>query len=383
MVASLCGPRREILSLKFHPLQEYLSNDEVYETLEQVMITITNQVGVDINLAASHEWLFAPLQFVCGLGPRKAAHIQRSLRGQRLNSRKEMISTYALVGKSVFINAAGFIRVRGLGQGASVNQVMDVLDDTRIHPEFYDLAMELAEYAYSEEYGNDRDDEEDLTAEMAVERARDNPGLLTKLDLDKFLSTTLDKGDRGPGRNQENLQLIISELLDGYREWREAYTKPSDEAIFDMLTGENEDSLAVGRLVHATVKKVQENRVLCMLDSGLLGIVQKEDLSDEKCHDPSEKVSEGSVITCRIKDINKTKFLVDLTCRGSELRDEHRYSRFVHDPYYSEDTSALRTQQEKVKVKKDDGRSKGFKPRMIVHPQFQNIPMAAAIEVLW
>jgi transcriptional accessory protein Tex/SPT6 len=30
------------------------------------------QVGVDINMAASNQWMAPPLQFVAGLGPRKA-----------------------------------------------------------------------------------------------------------------------------------------------------------------------------------------------------------------------------------------------------------------------------------------------------------------------
>ena len=46
---------------------------------EQVMVDVTNHVGLDVNLGASHEWLFAPLQFIYCLGPRKAASLQRSL----------------------------------------------------------------------------------------------------------------------------------------------------------------------------------------------------------------------------------------------------------------------------------------------------------------
>lgn len=44
MVASLFGPPREILSMKFHPLQSFLSDEELYDVLERVMITVVNQV---------------------------------------------------------------------------------------------------------------------------------------------------------------------------------------------------------------------------------------------------------------------------------------------------------------------------------------------------
>ncbi|KAI7734925.1 hypothetical protein M8C21_010361 [Ambrosia artemisiifolia] len=54
----------------------FLTSDEKYNIVEQVTIDITNQVGLDVNLAIIHEWLFAPLQFISGLGPTKAASLQ-------------------------------------------------------------------------------------------------------------------------------------------------------------------------------------------------------------------------------------------------------------------------------------------------------------------
>jgi hypothetical protein len=44
MVASLFGQTREILSIKLHPLQSFLTNKELYDVLERVMITVVNQV---------------------------------------------------------------------------------------------------------------------------------------------------------------------------------------------------------------------------------------------------------------------------------------------------------------------------------------------------
>ena len=61
MVATLCGPGREILSWKLNPYENFLTPDEKYGMVEQVMVDVTNQVGLDINLAISHEWLFATL----------------------------------------------------------------------------------------------------------------------------------------------------------------------------------------------------------------------------------------------------------------------------------------------------------------------------------
>ena len=63
MIATLCGPGKEILSWKLHALEQFLTPDEKYEVVEQVMVDATNQIGFDVNLAASHEWHFSTLQF--------------------------------------------------------------------------------------------------------------------------------------------------------------------------------------------------------------------------------------------------------------------------------------------------------------------------------
>lgn len=148
MVATLCGPAKEILSWKLSPFESYLTPDEKYSIVELVMIDVTNQVGLDTNLAASHEWMFAPLQFISGLGPRKAAALQRSLaRAGAIFTRKDLITAHGLC-KKVFVNAAGFLRVRRSGLAASSSQLIDLLDDTRIHPESYGLAKEFAKEVF-------------------------------------------------------------------------------------------------------------------------------------------------------------------------------------------------------------------------------------------
>ncbi|KAM0824171.1 hypothetical protein ACQ4PT_070373 [Festuca glaucescens] len=137
-VATLCGPGKEILSWKLHPLDQFLTPDEKYEVVEQVMVDATNQIGFDVNLAASHEWHFSTLQFVAGLGPRKASALQKELvREGSIFSRKELVKP---LGRKVFMNASGFLRVRRSGAAAGSAQIIDLLEDTRIHPESYALA---------------------------------------------------------------------------------------------------------------------------------------------------------------------------------------------------------------------------------------------------
>lgn len=65
-----------------------------------------------------------------------------------------------------------FLRVRGNGQAASENHVMDPLDDTRIHPKSYEFAKKMAKDIYCEEAGHDIDDMDEETQEMVVEHVK-------------------------------------------------------------------------------------------------------------------------------------------------------------------------------------------------------------------
>lgn len=49
VIASLFSPSREILSLRLHPWQELLSEDDRMEALEQAMVSVTSQVLFSSN----------------------------------------------------------------------------------------------------------------------------------------------------------------------------------------------------------------------------------------------------------------------------------------------------------------------------------------------
>ncbi|XP_028074126.1 transcription elongation factor SPT6 homolog [Camellia sinensis] len=376
MVATLCGPGREILSWKLSPLESFLTADDKYGMIDQVMVDVTNQVGLDVNLAIAHEWLFAPLQFISGLGPRKAASLQRSLvRAGSIYTRKDLLTAHGL-GKKVFVNAVGFLRIRRTGLAASSSQFIDLLDDTRIHPESYGLAQELAKDVYLEDVHDDANDDDDML-EMAIEHVREKPDLLKYFDVDEYAKSKKRENKR------ETLDNIRLELIQGFQDWRRQYVEPSQDDEFYMISGETEDTLAEGRIVQATVRRVQPQRAICGLESGLTGVLTKEDFSDDwrDNSDLSEKLHEGEILTCRIKSIQKNRYQVFLTCRENEMRSNRYQNNRDLDPYYHEDQSSSQFEKEKARKEKELAK-KHFKPRMIVHPRFQNITADEAMEFL-
>lgn len=377
MVATLCGPGKEILSWKLSPMESFLTPDDKYGMVEQVMVDVTNQVGLDINLAASHEWLFSSLQFVSGLGPRKAAFLMKSLvRAGSIFTRKDLLTTYGL-GKKVFVNAAGFLRVRRSGMAASSSQYIDLLDDTRIHPESYGLAQELAKDVYLEDVQDDINDDEDVL-EMAIEHVREKPHLLKSLEVHEYAKSKQYEN------KLETLNNIRLELIQGFQDWRKQYAEPTQDEEFYMISGETEDTIGEGRIVQATIRRVQPQRAVCVLDSGLTGILSKEDYTDNwrDATDLTEKLNEGDILSCRIRSILKNRYQVFLSLRENEMRSDRYQNHRKLDPYYHEDRSQIAVSQDNIARKQKELAKKHFKPRMIVHPRFQNITADEAMELL-
>lgn len=69
----------------------------------QVLVTAVAQVGVDINLAANVVWRREALQFVPGLGPRKARSLLEAVQrnNNKVESRNEMYRELGVLGKTV------------------------------------------------------------------------------------------------------------------------------------------------------------------------------------------------------------------------------------------------------------------------------------------
>lgn len=125
----------------------------------------------------------------------------------------------------------------------------------------------------------------------------------------------------------------------------------------------------------------QPQRAVCFLESGLTGLLSKDDYSDDRRdNDLTERLNEGDILTCKIKSIVKNERIkVFLSCRESDLRSDLS-KEYKKIPYYHEDLDSIETVKEKARKAKELAK-KHFKSRMIVHPRFQNITADEAMEV--
>ena len=111
------------------------------DILEEVNIQTVNNVGVDLNIMLHHKHMHNQLQFVSGLGPRKAAYLISKLKHikEPIYNRMEIWEKHLLL-KRCHTSSIGFIKIRVPTENKKNIQpkAIDYLDQTRIHPSSYE-----------------------------------------------------------------------------------------------------------------------------------------------------------------------------------------------------------------------------------------------------
>ncbi|UJR26928.1 hypothetical protein I4U23_008237 [Adineta vaga] len=408
---------KEILLIKFHPLQDLIDREQLLVSLEQCFIARTNEVGVDLNRCIAFAHTANVLQFVCGLGPRKATHLVKHFKqnNAQLENRTFLVVNYPM-GKCVFSNCAGFIKINTDAMKES-NSYIEILDSTRIHPEAYDWARKMAVDAL------DIEESSEMEPSAALEEIFQNSERLKDLDLDAF---AVELKNTMYGDQSITLYDIRAELTHRYRDVRVRYEQPSPEDLFHFITKETPETFHLGKLIQCQVfdfarrpptleqregaqpekdeatgllkcplchterfHNVKEawnhfdstNKckgipvgVRVRLDNGCTGFIKLRDLSDSQVTNPLDRVKLNQIIYARIININIKQFSVDLTSKSSDLRDDKERRRPQKDAFYdhTRETDDL-AEAEKEKQSQQAAKERSFVKRVIAHPSFMNI----------
>ncbi|GAA5884951.1 hypothetical protein JCM3774_000862 [Rhodotorula dairenensis] len=370
---------QDISALSFDPNQKYLAEDKVSLWLERALIDVTNRVGVDINRAVRSSYYAHLLPYVSGLGPRKAELLLKKINGigGTLSTRKGLV-LHGLTTKNIFVNVAGFLRIRqddldaDLGRDVDNSEDPDVLDDTRIHPEDYDVARKMA--ADAMDY-----DEEDLEgappSKAVTDLLADDTAKLNDLALDEF-AAELTKVLQVPKRFI--LYKIREELQRPFGEKREPLVAPTAEERFTMWTGETRRTLDVGLIIPVRVMRVsQDESVLVRLDCGIDGVVGQEYRTEGAV---LTRLTPGQTLQAMVMKVDYDALRVELTTRESLLEAGDSARRQVPtDAWF--DTAAAQADS-RVAVKSQQKNVGGRAKRVIKHPNFQDISAGKAEEFL-
>ena len=251
--------------------QHDVQNKKLTESLDFVVSKAVNSVGVNINTASP-----SLLKYVSGLTKKNIDKIinYRDTFG-KINERKELLTKKVLSDKT-YKQAIGFLRIL---------DGKNKLDKTSIHPESYDVAINLLN-----NLGFTLDD---IGSDSLVSKLKD-------LDVSKY-SEILNT-------NTYTLEDIISCLIKPNRD-------PRDEMPSPILKSDILDikDLKVGMKLQGTVRNVVDFGVF--VDIGLHddGLIHISKLSKEYVKHPSDILSVGDIIDCYVESINLDKQKVSLS----------------------------------------------------------------------
>ncbi|TMW63289.1 hypothetical protein Poli38472_002230 [Pythium oligandrum] len=410
---------RELLYLNVHPMQHSLGKEMLLREYDRVFAQVINKFGVDINLLANHKHTSYQLQFICGLGPVKAASLLDKVRAKSYIERRQELLSKGMVGKIVYRNCAGFVRIRE--RDALKEAPLNPLDDTRIHPESYYMAVKMCgdannnstidmydpnQYSYAVE-------ETMFQSATAIrgkgssrtERLGDNEiqDALSELDLPAYASR-LEQQKKGP--KLLTLEYIKRELRYPYFDKRHPYQMPREEELFVLLSGENKDTFQEGIIVPCTLLHMAGGEfVRVRLQNGMRATLKKDLLPDYLTDDHGAYVRnngfpKGLTVNARVLCIKKDpngRFEAQLGCNRRALMDFEmtfnpekllpyaRRNQIVDDTKIRLDKLLNRLVLEDEKDVYSSDRRGGQarrKKRQIGHPLFKNVNCQSAMQEL-
>ncbi|KAJ5910219.1 Transcription elongation factor Spt6 [Penicillium tannophilum] len=368
---------RDIVSIQFKPGQQLVSQELLLKQLETALVDMVNLVGVDLNEAVHDSLTANLLPYVCGLGPRKAAHLLKivNLNGGNVDNRVELLGVnaqYPAMGVKVWNNCASFVYIDYENADADA----DPLDNTRVHPEDYDIARKMAADALEL-------DEEDIKAETdengsgAIVRKlfRDEQqDRVNDLILEEY-AEQLEKNLNQ--RKRATLETIRAELQQPYEELRKHFVFLGTEDIFTMFTGETPESLKVGMVVPIAIKRVFEDHIDARLDCGVDALVAETelgvpyDLSVRNVYQPHQTVP------AKILYLNKKGF----TCNVSLREDQVSHPLRRNPDLGFGDWDEVQEQKDR-ESQQESTQSSGQAMRVIKHPLFRPFNSTQAEEYL-
>lgn len=251
--------------------QHDVADKKLKDNLDFVVEKVVNSVGVNINTASPYI-----LKYISGLTSKNISKIieYRDCHG-KFNSRDELKKKKILSDKA-FEQAIGFLRVQ---------DGVNILDQTDIHPESYDKVLKLLDSIDSN------------ISQLGT------PYLIEKLD-----NINIEEESSKLGIDKYTLEDIIKSLKKPSRDPRDEIDAPILKS--DVL---NIDDLTLGMKLQGTVRNVVDFGAF--IDIGLHndGLVHISNMSKEFIKNPSDVVSVGDIVDCYVIEINKEKEKVSLS----------------------------------------------------------------------
>ena len=239
------------------------------ESLDRVVESCVNSVGVELNTASKHL-----LTYVSGLGPTLAQNVvdYRQEIG-KFKSRNELKKVPRL-GAKAFEQAAGFLRING---------AKNPLDNSAVHPESYAVVERMAK---------------DLA--VSVPQLIESQLLRKSVDLKKYVTATI---------GLPTLTDILNELEKPGRDPREALEE------FAFADVHKIEDLHVGMVLPGIVTNI--TAFGCFVDVGVHqdGLVHISQLANKFVKDPSEVVAVHQKVKVKVMEVDANRKRIALSMK--------------------------------------------------------------------
>jgi uncharacterized protein len=237
--------------------QHEVNQSKLKESLDDVVLSSVNTVGVDVNTASPYL-----LSYVSGLGPSLAENVIAHRTENGLFKSREELKSVKRLGAKAYEQAAGFLRISG---------ATNPLDNSSVHPESYPHVNKMAKHLG-----------------VGIEELVGNNTLVGKLNakdfpyIDSFTFTDILSELKKPGRDPRK-QAQVLEFDDTIRSIEDLRTGMKLPGIITNVT-------AFGAFVNIGIK---EN-----------GLIHKSNLSDQYVNDPSEFVSLHQHVQVEVMEVD-------------------------------------------------------------------------------
>lgn len=258
--------------------QHDVNQKRLSEALSGVVEDAVNSVGVDINTATP-----SLLSYVSGINSSVSENIvkYREENG-KFKNRKDILKVPKL-GKVSFVQCAGFLKVP---------ESNNILDNTMVHPESYEVTQKLIE-------------------KLGFDIKKIDNNTIYKIN-NKLANINVEETAKELEIGIPTLEDIISELKKPGRDPRDDLPKPILKS--DVL---NIDDLKEGLILNGTVRNVTAFGAFVDIGIKSDGLVHVSQLSDKYVRDPMEEVSVGQVVKVRVIGIDKERGKVSLSMKDT------------------------------------------------------------------
>lgn len=259
--------------------QHDVNQKQLSHTLDQVVETVVNHVGVELNTASP-----AILQHVAGISGTVANNIvaYRQEHGT-FTSRKELLKV-ARLGPAAFTQCAGFLRI----QSAS-----NALDATSVHPESYALAERIVdELGFTVEDLHDKEALQNLQIRLPL------------VDVEQ-MAHTLNAG-------VPTVRDILEALAKPGRDPREDLPAPLTRKHVMSL-----EEVQVGTIVTGTVHNVVDFGAFIDFGIKINGLLHRSEFCKRQQH-PSDVLAVGDIVEAVIISVDVKRNRIGLSMRELE-----------------------------------------------------------------